>query len=324
MSSPAANTATIDLSIVIVNWNTKELLLQLLPQLRPPVAARYHIEVIVVDNASGDGSGDAVREHHPEVQLLPQTQNGGFAFGVNRGAAAARGRYAMLLNSDTDVQWAAIERFLADADAQPDGMVFGPRVTDENGNVQLTAWMAARPIDYWFGAVIPNFNRPAPGPIDQDHEVDCVSGCAFLIRRDALERLGGLDERFFMYFEEADYCQRVRQVGGAVWFLPGATFVHHGGLSANKAKKRTFLALQESCLLYHVVWHGRWATECVRLALLCGFALRLCCALLLRLVGRGQRLGLFWAAVMLLSRPGLVAALARRPRLVPTLTSPTG
>jgi GT2 family glycosyltransferase len=310
-----------DVSIVVVNWNTRDLLLALLAKLQPPADARLGIEVIVVDNDSSDDSVARCREHFPGVVLLPQPRNGGFAYGVNRGIEKARGRYVLLLNTDADLQWQALQDFVAEADTLPDGGIFGPRITDEHGQTQASTWNAARPLDHLLDAFGGNRLRWRPAQ-QQRASVDCVSGCVFLIRRELLQQVGGLDERFFMYFEEADLCARARAAGRRVYYLPSASFVHHGGLSARQAARRTFLAFRESCLLYHVAWHGRLRSEGIRVSMLLGCLVRLAFWLPPALLRRRNSAALYWAACRFLLRPGLVGELARRPRRVLQVTPP--
>lgn len=314
-------TAAPDVSVVVVNWNTRALLLALLARLQPPPAATLQLEVLVVDNASSDDSVEQCRRHFPRVALLPQPRNGGFAYGVNRGIERARGRYVLLLNTDVDLQWSALQAFVAEADTLPDGGIFGPRITDEHGATQASTWKAAQPLDHWLDAFGGNRLRWRP-PQPQRARVDCVSGCVFLIRSALLQQVGGLDERFFMYFEEADLCARARAAGFGVHYLPAHAFVHHGGLSARQAAKRTFVAFRESCLLYHVAWHGRLRSEGVRIAMLLGCLVRLGFWLPFALVRRRNSAALYAAACRFLLRPGLVGELVRRSRRVPRFTPP--
>src|SRR5262245_2518155 len=189
------------LSIVVVNWNTRDLLLALLGRLLAAGGAPPDAEVVVVDNDSADGSADAASAAFPGAVVVRSGRNGGFAFGVNRGIATARGDWILLLNTDTEVAPGAIARFVDDAGAHRDGGVFGPRITDERGAPQPSSWPdhgvlrplpdalgLARWLDRarWFG----RRTAPAAGP------VDCVSGCVFLIRRQALAAAGAMDERF--------------------------------------------------------------------------------------------------------------------------------
>ena len=260
------------ISLVIVNWNTCGLLLALLRRLgdEPPFAA----EIIVVDNNSTDDSVASVRREFPDVKVLTQPRNGGFAYGCNRGLEEARGRWIMLLNTDTDATWQQIRSFVDTAQQSPDAAVFGPRIVDEGGEEQHSAWTRHLPRHALPQALfLDRITRPRP--LISATDVDCVSGCVFLIRTEVLQEVGGFDERFFMYFEEADFCERVRRANHHVRWLPNASFVHTGGASADNAALVTFLAFRESCLLYHAAWHGRLATEWVRACMLLGVTLRL-------------------------------------------------
>lgn len=322
--TPDTDVSAVRLSIVVVNWNTRDLLLRLLGQLLPAGAPPRSFEVVVVDNASSDDSVAATSaafpaDRFPQVRLLAAERNGGFAYGVNRGITAARGDWLLLLNTDTDVDPAAIERFVDAAERHADGGVFGPRITDEHGRTQPSTWRrhgALRPLFDAIGFARLLDRRTAAAA---ETRVDCVSGCVFLLRRAALQRAGGMDERFFMYFEEADLCERIRRAGFAAWYLPSTAFVHAGGLSAGQARERTFLAFRESCLLYHAAWHGRATTEWVRACNLLGAALRWLLLAALHPVDRGRRRRLHGAAVRMLARPGLVRELCARPRLVPAV-----
>jgi len=315
---PAAMSETSPtLSIVIVNWNTRDLLLRVLGQLFD--GPRLPFEVLVVDNQSSDDSVAIARERFPAAIVMPQPKNGGFAYGVNRGLEAARGRWILLLNTDADADWEQLERFVAAAEREPEAGVLGPRIVDEHGDTQRSTWQHHLPRHYLPNALfLGRFAEAAPRTDKGD--VDCVSGCVFLIRREVLAKTGGFDERFFMYFEEADFCARVRQNGFAIRYLPDASFVHVGGLSAAQSAKRTFVAFRESTLLYHVQWHGRFWSEYIRLCLVIGHTLRLLLWLALAMLGKGGRAGLYAAALRQLLRPGYVGELARRPREVPTLT----
>jgi GT2 family glycosyltransferase len=302
------------LSIVIVNWNTRDLLLELLGQLTS--SPRLDSEILVVDNQSSDDSVAAVAAGFPGVVLLPQPKNGGFAFGVNRGLERARGDWILLLNTDAQADWEALERFVAAAAAEPHAAVFGPRIVDEHGVHQVSTWPRHRPRHYLSQALFLG-RLWQPAPITTRGDVDCVSGCVFLLRRDVLQLVGGFDERFWMYYEEADFCERVRRAGRRVCWLPDASFVHVGGLSAAQAAERTFLAFRESCLLYHAAWHGRLATEWVRACLVLGHLLRFCMWCVMALLGKGKRVRLYGKALQQLLAPGYVGRLCRRAREVP-------
>ena len=307
------------LSIVIVNWNTRELLLAILRRLFD--APALPCEVIVVDNHSSDDSVAAARAAFPQAIVLPQSKNGGFAYGVNRGLEASHGRWILLLNSDAEASWSELERLIAAAEREPGVAVFGARITDENGSPQRSSWPAHRPAHYLPQALFLDRLR-AKTPPAAATDVDAVSGCVFLIRASVLPALGGFDERFFMYFEEADFCERVRRAGHRVRWLPDATFVHVGGLSAGQSAERTFVAFRESALLYHAQWHGRFSTEYVRACLVLGLLLRLLAWSVPALLGRRNRVRLYAKALRVLARPGYVGELCRRPREVPAIPPP--
>ena len=304
------------LSIVVVNWNTRDLLLALLARLLPdpPIAC----EILVVDNLSSDDSVEQAQRLFPEAIVLPQPKNGGFAYGVNRGLQRARGKWILLLNTDAKASWTDLRAFLAAAEREPDAAVFGPRIVDEHGATQVSTWPRHLPRHYLPQALfLDRLGRraAATGPAD----VDCVSGCVFLIRAAVLAKVGGFDERFFMYYEEADFCARVVRAGWRVRWLPDMSFVHVGGLSTGQAAHRTFLAFRESCLLYHAAWHGRLLTEWVRACLLLGTALRLMGWCAAAALGRRHRCKLYWSAALRLLRPGYVGELCRRAREVPPI-----
>ncbi len=304
------------LSILIVNWNTRDLLLKLLGQLL--TSPRLDSEVLVVDNQSSDDSVTAAWRAFPDAIVLPQPKNGGFAYGVNRGLERATGRWVLLLNTDAEASWKDLQEFLAAAEREPDAAVFGPRIVDEHGRTQVSTWQRHLPRHYLPQALfLGRLVEKAPPKAAAD--VDCVSGCVFLIRSAVLAQVGGFDERFFMYYEEADFRARVRAAGHRVRWLPSTSFLHVGGLSAEQAAQRTFLAFRESCLLYHAKWYGRGWTEWVRACLLLGVVLRLCGWLVLAAAGRRNRAALYGRAASMLARPGLVGELCRRPRLVPKL-----
>jgi GT2 family glycosyltransferase len=222
----------------------------------------------------------------------------------------------LLLNTDADADPQRLARFVEAAERLPDAAVLGPRIVDEHGKTQRSTWRRHLPRHYLPDALFLNRLLSEHQP-DVTSDVDCVSGCVFLIRRDVLAEVGAFDERFFMYFEEADLCERVRRRGHRVVFVPDVAFVHIGGLSAAQSAERTFVAFRESALLYHAVWHGRFWTEYVRACLVLGCVLRLAIWSTLALFGRGGRAGLYHAALARLLRPGLVGELCRRPRELP-------
>lgn len=271
----------IDVSILIVSYNTRVMTLAALDA----VAKRTHgltYEVIVVDNASNDGSADAIANHQVEPQLVTLSKNVGFAEGTNRAAEIARGEYLLLLNPDTLVLDGAIDNLVAFARAAPDAKIWGGRTLFADCRLnpsscwgRMTLWNLFCRASGLTG-LFPNgelFNGEALGgwPRHTIREVDIVSGCFFLIKRDFWNALGGFDPKFFMYGEEADLCLRGRSRGARPMVTPAATIVHYGGASENaRADKMVkLLAAKASLINRHFSKHTRSAG----LALLAGWPL---------------------------------------------------
>ncbi|MCL4683626.1 glycosyltransferase family 2 protein [Myxococcota bacterium] len=270
------------LTIVIVSWNTRELLLAALAAVLPLDPVRG--EVIVVDNASDDGSPDAIEARFPDVRVIRNERNLGFAGGVNVGLRAAREPYVLLLNSDTLVRGDAIAKLLAYAEAHPKAGIVGPRVLNEDGSLQESRFRFPSLLNLFLAAsylykLFPHsrwFNRERMGGADVrlPAQVDAVSGCCFLMRRDMLERIGLLDETFFMYAEETDLCWRAWRAGYEVHYAPVGEIVHLGGGSSRLARRRNFLEFRRSILRFFAKHRGRGQAELARVLLLAFLLLR--------------------------------------------------
>jgi GT2 family glycosyltransferase len=235
----------VDVSVIIVNWNTKNLLHACLMSLQDDVTA-VRVETIVVDNASRDGSAEMVARDFPQVRLLVNARNMGFATATNRGMTRARGRYVLLLNSDTVVLPGAIQEMVRYMDAHPHVGAVGPRLL--NGDRSLQSSMRDFPhlgrdalaileMERWplVGRIVWRYGRHS-SLYGSDHsktrEVDWVVGACLLLRREAIERVGPLDDGYFFFAEEMDLCWQLRQHGWPIVFLASAEIVHLGGQSA--------------------------------------------------------------------------------------------
>ena len=226
------------LTIIVVNYNTREMTLACLRSLRDETRAPY--EVILVDNSSTDGSAEVIAAEFPDITLMAETANHGFAGGNNLAARRARGEYLLLLNPDTVVLDGAVDRLLAFARANPQAGIWGGRTLygDRSLNPascwgRMTLWNLFCRASGLTG-VFPRselFNSEAYGGWDRSTErnVDIVTGCFLMIRRETWEALGGFDPAFFMYGEEADLCLRARGLGAAPRVTPEAEIVHYGG-----------------------------------------------------------------------------------------------
>ncbi len=247
------------MSVVVVSFNTRELTLACLRTVREQTASLSY-EIIVVDNDSADGSVEAVRREFADVQLIANRLNAGFARANNQGIARARGRYVLLLNSDTEVQDDAIGRTVRFADEHPDVGVVGCRAFQPDGNQQSTMFRYLRLGDVLVNTFLPNRlmrrsrtlgrSRYVGLSRDEVQDVEVVAGCFMLVRREVIQAAGGMDEGFFMYGEEAEWCHRIRQAGWGVRYFPGARILHHGGASTSQRPGQMKLAMAQSQLVF--------------------------------------------------------------------------
>jgi len=232
-----------DLSICIVNWNTRTDLERSLASLRN-ADVEISVEVIVLDNASQDGSPEMVRQRFSSVILLESRENLGFARGYNRAAARAGGRHLLILNPDTVVHRGALEALVGFLDSHPEAGAVGPRLLNSDGSLQFSCRRFPSPLAAIFRNTLlgrlagrDRFTR-AYLMADWDHqtlrEVDWVSGAAVCIRQQAWKELGGFDEHFFMYAEDMDWCLRAHRLGWRIYYLPEAVITHHIGRSSDQ------------------------------------------------------------------------------------------
>ena len=230
-----------DLSLVMVYYRAPEAMRACLAAL-PAALAGLTAEVVVVDNASGDGMTAEIRRAHPEIRVFENDTNLGFARGVNRGLIEATGRCIALLNPDTRVEPGAFARLVAQLDAHPETGAVGPKIVDPDGTVQLSC---RRFPTHWTGF----FNRYSlltrlfpHNPwsrdylmLDFDHAttraVDWISGACLVTRRDVIDKVGPMDGEFFLFNEDVDWCRRMHQAGYRVVYLPEAVCMHEIGAS---------------------------------------------------------------------------------------------
>ena len=253
MNPPPGNPAV---SVVIVSWNARDFLLRCIERLLPDLAATRG-ELIVVDNASSDGSPDAVAASYPSARLIRLDRNTGFAAANNVGMHAAHGRYIFLINSDVDVRSGCLPALVAEMDRVPDVGMAGPRVLNADGSVQASH----RPFPSLAGALrraLAMDRHETRGGGD----VDILSGCFWVVRREALEKVGLLDERFFMYAEDMDWCRRFHDAGWRVMHDPSVSVVHHGGASSAREPLRFYLEMQRANLQYWRKHHTPGEVAC--------------------------------------------------------------
>lgn len=284
------------LSIIVVSYNTAAMTVA---ALRSVVAETLlsDYELIVVDNASSDGSAEQIAAAGLPLRLIRLGDNVGFARANVVAAAGATGDVLLLLNPDTVVRANAIDRLVAFADANPGAGIWGGRTVFAGGRLNASCcWRRSGPWNALCRALgltgllprSPIFNAEAYGGWQRDRvrAVDIVSGCFFLIRRSLWDRLGGFDPAFFMYGEEADLCARARKLGARPLFTPYAEIVHHGGASEPVRALKMQKLLAAKALLVRRHWHP--ATQPLGLALLALWPLSRALALRLADALRGR------------------------------------
>jgi len=266
-----------DLSIVIVNWNTKELLANCLESVvgdqssvgsgRWPVNGLevnlrsggrvLTTEILVVDNASTDGSPAMVRRRFPQVQLIENLENVGFARANNQAIRRSRGRYVLLLNSDTELHPGALEQMLEYMEDHPWVGACGPQLRNADGTHQISCQPMLTPWrEFWRLTFLERIKRRASYDFSQrdfrsPRQVEVLKGACLLVRRAALDQVGLLDEQYFMYTEEVDLCYRLRQAGWQLFWLPQARVTHYGEGSTRQVAEAMYLQLYRSKIQFY-------------------------------------------------------------------------
>ena len=276
-----------DLSIIIVNYDTKALLKQCLESVLSIKYQVLSIEIIIVDNNSTDGSVEYLlgsgfqvtgisksktRNQKPETRnliLIRNDRNLGFAAANNQGIKIARGECILLLNSDTIVRKGALEKLVAFAQRTPDAGVVVARLLNPDGAIQPSCYhspsISGAMKEFWLGEK-GAFSKYAPRG-KKPVAVDAAVGAAFLISKKTIEKIGFLDERYFMYFEDLDYCRRAWWAGLKVYYLPEAEIIHSHGASGKKLDQQPNKWLIQSSKIYYgilkhylinlIIWSGQ-------------------------------------------------------------------
>jgi GT2 family glycosyltransferase len=246
-----------DLSVVVVSWNVRELLAGCLASLyRSLDGSGISFETVVVDNASTDGSAAMVRERFAQAHLLCNTENRGYAGGSNQGLSLTQGRCVAVLNPDTLVRGNALGTMLRFMDETPTAGMAGPRLVYSDGQFQHSAFafptlaqvfldffpLHGRLLDSRLNGRYPRSWYAAGRPFPVGHPL----GACMMVRREALQQVGGMDEGFFMYCEELDWAMRIHRAGWGVYCVPAAELVHYAGQSTRQVRGEMFIALWRS------------------------------------------------------------------------------
>ncbi len=268
--------ARFDVSVIIVNWNGRDVLGPCVHSVFDAVKG-IACEVILVDNASEDGSAEKAKEQFPEVVLLRNRTNEGFARACNAGIRASQGRMILLLNSDTVVRDDAIRRMSAFMDEHPEAGIAGCRLLNRDETLQKSAGKVRNVLHELEEKLIRFGLRKGIRPICRHEErfasrvqsVDWVSGAFLMIKRSVIDGIGLLDERLFLFFEDIEWCARARDAGWSVMYNPEVSVLHSGGKSVSKMEVRAALEYRRSQMIFYKTRYGRGPnTQVLKLYLL--------------------------------------------------------
>jgi GT2 family glycosyltransferase len=272
-----------DLSLIIISWNTRELLAQCLQSVHEELALFPSLvcETFVVDNASHDGSATLLRESFSWVKLVQNPDNIGFARANNQAIHMSCGRYVLLLNPDTRVMPGALQTIVQFMDSHPEAGAAGSRLLNPDGTLQPSCHPAPTlsrelwrlfHLDLFYPYAI---YRMQDWPIILPRLVDVVQGASMILRRDVLGLVGDLDTDYFIYSEEVDLCYRIQQSGWSIYWMPQSAVVHYGGQSTQQVAAEMFLRLYQGKILYFRKHRGQLAAYIYKLILLAAATTRL-------------------------------------------------
>ncbi len=284
-----------DVSVIILNWNTRDMLADCLDTLINN-AGKLTLELIVIDNASTDGSQAMLRQRFPQVRLIANEANVGFARGNNQGMAISQGRYALLLNSDAFITPGSLESLIQLADAQPRAGIIGAQLRNADGTFQAsytpfpTLWQEFMILS-GLGRLIYDRWYPSRGPEEANGPqiIDYVEGACLLVRLEAFKETKGLDEGFFMYAEEVDWCYTMRQKDWQVWYQPAAKITHLGGASSQGRRTQREGDLYRSRVRFFRKHYGAGAAQWLKLLIYGLTAVKIVVHALLKFFSGGRR-----------------------------------
>ncbi|MBN2137852.1 MAG: glycosyltransferase family 2 protein [Sedimentisphaerales bacterium] len=248
-----------DVSIIIVAWNVRQLVYDCLKSVYE-YTRDVDFEVIYIDNASEDGSVEMVKEHFADVRIIENSENMGFIRANNQGIEIAGGRYVLLLNSDTILLNNAIAETVRAADAEAQAAVVGCKVLNPDRTIQRTCFMYPSVLNLFLAATY--LYKIFPGNrffgrehltwwgFDEPREVETICGCFSLVRKEAIDQVGLMDERYFVYGDDPDWCYRFKKNGWKVMFDPAGEIIHYGGQTTSQKARAFRLQLEGSKLIF--------------------------------------------------------------------------
>lgn len=272
-----------DVSIVIVSWNTRELLQACLESIYSSLQSLSpeDLEIWVVDNVSSDGSLEMVNREFPAVHTIANTHNMGFAGGNNQALRLCTANYTLLLNPDTVLFPGALERLIDFMESHPQVGAAGSRYLNPDHSLQTSAYpFPTLGREVWR---LLHLDRLAhfgtydmhDWPVDEPRQVEVLQGASLMLRMAVVEQVGYMDESYFMYTEEVDLCYRIHQAGWGLYWVPGSTIIHYGGQSTGQVAEKMFLCLYESKLKFFRKHYGRLSAAGYKLVLVVASLFRL-------------------------------------------------
>lgn len=265
-----------DLSIITVSWNTRDFVRENFkaiykntsPQPSPSKGeGGFTFEIFSIDNNSQDGTAETIKKEFPEVHAIFNNYNAGFSKANNQGIKKSKGRYVLLLNPDMRVISGTLEKMVKWMDEHPEAGVSGCHLIKENGETIPHVRRFPTLLDQL--AIVLKLPHIFPGILNKylvkdfdytkEAEVDSIRGSFFMIRREVIEKIGGLDERYFVWFEEVDYCKQVKNLGYKVMYTPVVDCLDYVGKSFSQVPRgKTQKYFEDSMLKYFKKWHPRW------------------------------------------------------------------
>jgi hypothetical protein len=266
-----------DVSLIIVSWNAKNFLIDCLHSLTD-IPREYSQEIIVVDNNSSDGSPEVVKSKFPDVKLLINEENLGFSKANNIGVRHSTGRYLFFINSDVKVLDNCVEKMVSFMDSHPNAGMSGPRILNHDMTLQHSCRHFPGIWNNFCLAIglsrllpnVPLFSEPFMKYWDHNSvkKVEVLTGCFWVVRRHALDEVGLLDENFFFYGEDVDWCRRFNQAGWDILFNPNAQSIHFGGASSAAAPFKYYIQMQKADLHYWKKHHSFLLSRCFLLIII--------------------------------------------------------
>ena len=272
----------IEVSYCVVNTQQRELLVRCLDAIAAEQRTLgFATEVLVLDNASADGSAGAARRHPATTQLVALERRRGKGENDSELLQRSRGRYCLLLNEDSELEPGATAALLAALEADPEAAAAGARLMRPDGRRQASAWRFPTPTTALVGALFLHRRYTVQSRGDETREVDWAQSAALLVRRAAAEQIGWFDPAFFVYSDEVDFCKRLHDAGWRTLYVPSAAAVHHEQLSTGAVPERRIVELSRNRDLYMRKHHTKTAAWVVRLLTAFTYAVRAAVAVVL-------------------------------------------